>query len=578
MQSYPPIFASFHQTLSQLLKLPYGDKSEDLASIIVLRVEHFLLNNAHQHFPTWSEQDIYLITYGDSIIDGEKKPLNTLNSFLKKQLKQLISTVHILPYFPFSSDDGFSVIDYLQVNPALGRWKDISAIAKDYRVMTDLVINHVSRESLWFADFVSGTQPGRDYFIEQTPETDLTMVTRPRNSPLLIPTQTRRGTRHVWATFSEDQIDLNFRNPDVLIKIVDVVLFYLAQGTSVIRLDAIAFLWKELNTTCVHLPETHTIVKLMRVIIEKVRPGALLLTETNVPDKENFSYFSHGNEAHMVYQFALPPLILHALNRGTEKHLAHWARALPEYPKGCTVLNFTASHDGIGLRPLEGLVPDNEVSELVDSMHRFGGFVSVRTLEDQSEKPYEINIALFDAMKGTRRGEDHWQAQRFLCSQIIMLGMKGIPAMYIHSLLATPNDLSGVESSGRTRSINRRRWDLKDLMTELNNPVSTQSMIFKTLKEIIEIRRKESCFHPDNPQAIIDIAPGIFAFSRTEPKTGKHLIAIHNLTHTHMKHCLKKYRNWFELLGKKPFVSDHLKPYEALWLIPPPKSYTPQSD
>ncbi|MGO0307451.1 alpha-amylase family glycosyl hydrolase [Endozoicomonas acroporae] len=260
--------------------------------------------------------------------------------------------------------------------------------------MTDLVINHVSRESLWFADFVSGIQPGRDHFIEEDPSTDLTMVTRPRNSPLPVPTQTRRGTRHVWATFSEDQIDLNFKNPDVLIKMVDIVLFYLARGTSVVRLDAIAFLWKKLNTACVHLPETHAMVKVMRLIIEQVRPGALLITETNVPDPENFSYFARGDEAHLVYQFALPPLILHAPNRGTEKYLAHWARALPEYPEGCTTLNFTASHDGIGLRPLEGLVPDSEVAELVDSMHRFGGFVSVRTLQDQSEKPYEINISL----------------------------------------------------------------------------------------------------------------------------------------------------------------------------------------
>ncbi|WP_419835080.1 alpha-amylase family glycosyl hydrolase [Endozoicomonas atrinae] len=307
MQSYPSIFASFHQSLSTLLETPYGDKSDDLASIIVRRVEHFLHNHEQQDFDAWSEQDIFLITYGDSLNDGEKKPLNVLNEFIKSQLGQLISTVHILPYFPFSSDDGFSVIDYLQVNPALGSWEDIRAISEDYRVMTDLVINHVSRESLWFADFVSGTQPGRDYFIEEEPATDLTMVTRPRNSPLLVPTQTRRGTRHVWATFSEDQIDLNFKNPDVLIKMVDIVLFYLTQGTSVVRLDAIAFLWKRLNTSCVHLPETHAIVKLMRLIVEKARPGALLITETNVPDPENFSYFSQGNEAHMVYQFALPP-------------------------------------------------------------------------------------------------------------------------------------------------------------------------------------------------------------------------------------------------------------------------------
>ena len=228
----------------------------------------------------------------------------------------------------------FQSLINLQVNPALGSWEDIRAISEDYRVMTDLVINHVSRESLWFADFVSGTQPGRDYFIEEEPATDLTMVTRPRNSPLLVPTQTRRGTRHVWATFSEDQIDLNFKNPDVLIKMVDIVLFYLAQGTSVVRLDAIAFLWKRLNTSCVHLPETHAIVKLMRLIIEKARPGALLITETNVPDPENFSYFSQGNEAHMVYQFALPPLILHALNRGTEKIPGALGKGITRIPSG----------------------------------------------------------------------------------------------------------------------------------------------------------------------------------------------------------------------------------------------------
>ncbi|WBA83791.1 sugar phosphorylase [Endozoicomonas sp. GU-1] len=567
MPSYPPIFASFHQSLSRLLHIPYGDQSDDLASIIVRRVEHFLHNHEPKSFDAWSEQDIYLITYGDSLTEHGKPPLKVLSEFLGRHIRQLISTVHILPYFPYSSDDGFSIIDYLQVNPALGDWNNVRAIAERYRLMTDLVINHVSRESLWFADFVSGIQPGRDYFIEEDPSTDLTMVTRPRNSPLLVPTQTRRGTRHVWATFSEDQIDLNFKNPDVLINMVDIVLFYLARGTSVVRLDAIAFLWKKLNTACVHLPETHAMVKVMRLIIEQVRPGALLITETNVPDPENFSYFARGDEAHLVYQFALPPLILHALNRGTEKYLTHWARALPEYPEGCTTLNFTASHDGIGLRPLEGLVPDSEVAELVDSMHRFGGFVSMRTLQDQSEKPYEINISLFDAMKGTRRGEDHWQAQRFLCSQIIMLGMKGIPAIYIHSLLATPNDIVGVERSGRTRSINRRKWDIEELRTELENPVSMQSMVFKTLKTIIGIRRKERCFHPDCPQQIIDIAPGILAFSRTEPKTGRSLVAIHNLTATHLDINAKKYQGRLDLLSGKTFTSEHLKPYQTLWLV-----------
>ncbi|MGI9276275.1 MAG: alpha-amylase family glycosyl hydrolase, partial [Endozoicomonas sp.] len=248
MQSYPETFAPFHARLSQLLELPYGEQAGELASRIVRRVEHFLHENPVSPVPALSEQDVFLITYGDSLVsEQEKAPLAVLNEFLDHFLAGVVNNVHILPYFPYSSDDGFAVMDYLAVNPSLGDWQDIQNIASRYRLMSDLVINHVSRESLWFADFLSGMQPGRDYFIEESPDTDLSQVTRPRNSPLLVPIQTRRGTHHIWATFSEDQIDLNFRNPDVLIQMIDILLFYLSQGTSVVRLDAIAFLWKEVG-------------------------------------------------------------------------------------------------------------------------------------------------------------------------------------------------------------------------------------------------------------------------------------------------------------------------------------------
>ena len=556
-----------HAAIADLLVLPYDDQAGDIASRIARRIEHFLYVNPPLTIPELSERDVFLITYGDSLTSmQDKPPLAVLKEFLDDYLSKVVNTVHILPYFPFSSDDGFAVMDYLTVNPALGDWQDIQNLASRYRLMTDLVINHVSRESLWFADFLSGMQPGRDYFIEESPDTDLSQVTRPRNSPLLMPVQTRRGTHHVWATFSEDQVDLNFRNPDVLIQMVDILLFYLSQGSSVVRLDAIAFLWKETGTTCIHRPETHAIVKLFRLIIEKVKPGALLLTETNVPNQENLSYFGRGDEAHMVYQFALPPLVLHALNRGTEKYLMQWAGALPDYPEGCSVLNFTASHDGIGLRSLEGLVPESEVTELVDSMHRFGGFVSMRTMPDHNERPYEINISLFDAMKGTRRGEDQWQVQRFLCSQTIMLGLRGVPAVYIHSLLATPNDLAGVERTGRTRSINRRKWQVEELLPELDNPVSIQAMVFHTLKDILAARQHEPCFHPDNPQRVIAAGTGIFAFIRTNKNSSRKLLALHNLTMAYQKPDLPEYIGWFDLLSHETVEAIQLKPYQSLWL------------
>ncbi|WP_422139284.1 sugar phosphorylase [Endozoicomonas sp. ALC020] len=571
MQSYPKAFHEFHQAMTQLLTFPYGQEAGEIAARIVRRVQYHLHENPPKTVTGWSEKDIFLITYGDTLYDNsEQPPLQVLKGFLDGYLNEVINTLHILPYLPYSSDDGFSVIDYLSVNEQLGSWQDIEAIASDYQLMSDLVINHVSRESLWFADFVSGHQPGRDYFIEEDPETDLSEVTRPRNSPLLVPIHTRRGLKHVWATFSEDQMDLNFKNPDVLIQMVDVLLFYLARGTMVVRLDAVAFLWKKPGTHCINLPETHAIVKLFRLIMERACPGSTLLTETNVPHEENISYFGEQDEAHMVYQFALPPLILHALNRGTEKYLVQWARNLPDYPESCTVLNFTASHDGIGLRPLTGVIPENEVSELIDSMHRFGGFVSMRTLSDNTESPYEINIALFDAMKGTRRGEDQWQVQRFLCSQLIMLGMRGIPAFYIHSLFATHNDLAGVESSGRTRSINRRKWLLEELLPELENPVSIRSLVFHSLLNHIKVRKQEPCFHPNASQTILDMAPGIFAFLRTSPCGRRKLVAIHNLTSAHQTLNQPDYVGWSDLLGSGTIQDLQLKPYQVLWLAKTP--------
>ncbi|MCG8475253.1 MAG: sugar phosphorylase, partial [Cytophagales bacterium] len=487
------------------------------------------------------------------------------------------SSLHVLPFFPYSSDDGFSVIDYRIVDPALGNWEDIRRLSREYRFMTDLVINHISRHSVWFADFVSGHPPGNDFFLEPGEEEDLSKVVRPRNSSLLAPIWTRRGIRHVWATFSKDQIDLNFRNPEVLLEMIAILLYYMEQGTSLLRLDAIAFLWKETGTTCIHLPQTHAVVKIIRLIMGCLRPDSILLTETNVPHEENLSYFGHGDEAQMVYQFPLPPLLLHALNRGTAKHLTKWAASLPKYPKGCTVLNFTASHDGIGLRALEGIIPQREVDDLVESMHRFGGFVSMRMMPDGSQKPYEINISLIDAMKGTRRGEDTWQVGRFLCSQAVMLVLKGIPAVYIHSMLGTINDLELVEQTGRTRSINRKKWTLDELMAFLENASTINSVVFNQMKHLLQVRRGEPCFHPDCSQIIPDLNQGLFTVIRTSSNSSRVVIALHNVTPGTLHISLQSLdmaqdrKDWLDILTGETHTGELdeiiLDPYQMQWLV-----------
>jgi len=561
--------------LDHLSKI-YVDDLQGIHTRLLTLLKKYYPKNSSNSVQRWSQQDILLITYGDSILEENVLPLQSLHKFLNQYLKDSINCVHILPFFPYSSDDGFSVIDFRKVNPELGDWSHINNISNDYKLMVDLVINHVSRESLWFYDFVGNNKPACDYFIEHDQGTDVSMVTRPRNSPLLVPVNTHRGTRYLWATFSEDQIDLNFSNPDVLLEFVDIFISYIRNGAKLIRLDAIAFLWKQLGTSCIHLEQTHEVVKLLRTIINHLYPECILLTETNVPHEENISYFGNGDEAHMVYQFPLPPLLLHAFNRGTAVHLYNWASQLAELPANSTYLNFTASHDGIGLRALEGILTQREVDDLLDSMHRFGGFVSMKANHVGEDTPYEINISLFDAMQGTRRGPDQWQVQRFLCSQAIMLALQGIPAMYINSLTATPNDLHGVEITGRTRSINRKKWQLDELSAQLESKHTPNHEVFYALKEMMKIRKTEVCFHPDYPQSILNAGSSIFALLRYEPETGRRLLAVHNVTSSPQLISIVDHQDldltiWHDLISDKKLIeklfSTTLQPYQVMWLV-----------
>jgi sucrose phosphorylase len=579
----------FEQTVHHYLTHLYGPRAGEVQRRIGQHLANFRTastasppaNTAGHDAPTWSEKDQWVICYGDSILDEGTPPLAVLDTFLQRYLGDTISGVHVLPFFPWSSDDGFSVIHYREVNSELGEWAHIQTLASHYDLMADLVLNHVSRESLWFVDYLTGSLPGRDYFIEVDPDTDVSQVTRPRSSPLLVPISTRRGTRHVWATFSEDQIDLNFENPDVLLEFVGILLFYLQQGVRIIRLDAVAFLWKRLGTSCIHLPETHTVVRLLRAIVDEIAPGTLLITETNVPHAENISYFGlerlakgAPDEAHMVYQFALPPLLLHTLTRGEATTIQTWLNSLPVLPEQCTYLNFTASHDGIGVRPLEGLLPDHERDALLELMHRFGGFVSMRSNPDGSDTPYEINITWFEAMCGTRRGPDPWQIARFLCSQAIMLSLQGIPALYIHTLTGTLNDVEGVERSGRLRSINRRRWQLDELALLLESPSTPTHDVFHALHRLLVQRRQEPCFHPNAPQRVIETPPELLAIERGPLRNGRRLLALYNVTDVkfdlaHAGDALNQALTQYHWQPLDPLTAHHeetLPPYAVRWL------------
>lgn len=520
-----PDMAAFAGRIARHLKIIYKDNfSEGLVNRI--------LGMARVQYDTrsgWDEKDVILITYGNSIYKSEEAPLHTLHRFLSKRLAGTISCVHILPFFPFTSDDGFSVTDYMQVNPSLGTWENITGLNSDFNVMSDLVINHVSVSHSWFKNYISDTIPGKGYFIEKDPGADYSRVVRPRSTSLFTCFDTPGGQRQVWTTFSADQADLNFSNPDVMIEMIRILLFYISKGIRIIRLDAIAFLWKSGGTTCLHLPETHQTVKMLRDLVDFVSPGSVILTETNVPNLENWSYFGDGDEAHMVYQFSLPPLLLHALFSGCAKYLNQWAFEIPALSANQTFLNYTASHDGIGVRPLEGLLPQKEIEELIGGMKGFGGIVSSKTNPDGSLSPYEINITYLDALKGDRNGTDSLQEDRFICSQTIMMSLQGIPAFYFNSLFGTSNDYEGARITGRARSINRKQWREDELDQQLSSD-TIHTRIFNELSRLIRIRRECSAFHPNSLQKILATDERVFAFQRHNPESGETIWCISNLT------------------------------------------------
>jgi sucrose phosphorylase len=343
--------------------------------------------------------------------------------------------------------------------------------------------------------------------------------------------ETVDGEKHVWCTFSEDQVDLDFRNPEVFLEIVRIIRYYVEQGIRYFRLDAIAFLWKESGSTCVHLPQTHELIKLIRVVIENIEPSAVIVTETNVPNRENLSYFGNDNEAHLIYNFSLPPLLLNSILSGNCKHLKTWMMSMPPARRGRAYLNFIASHDGIGLRPAEGLLCAGELDGLVETLRDSGGEISMRRTATGDLTPYEANISLYSAMAQTiDGGEDGLQVERFLCAHKIMLALEGMPAIYVHSLLGTENHREGMAQTGRARTINRYQWQANDLEAALADPKRHHQAVFAEMKRLIQIRRQQSAFHPNATQYTLHFSDQIFAFWRESLDREQSVFALHNIS------------------------------------------------
>lgn len=485
------------------------------------------------HAPaTLTERDALLITYADQVTAPHETPLHTLGDFTRVHLRGVVSGIHVLPFYPWSSDDGFSVKDYHAVDPAYGTWDDIRRLGAGFDLMFDAVFNHLSAQSEWFTRFVAGDPAYRDFFVTVEGDPDLSQVVRPRALPLLTEFQTAAGPRRVWTTFSADQVDVNVRQPAVLLALLDALLFYASQGARFIRLDAIAFLWKEIGTPCLHLPGTHRVIQLMRTVLEELAPRTLLITETNVPHADNISYFGDGtNEAHLVYNFALPPLVLHTLATGDATRLTRWAQTLTLPSEQAAFFNFLASHDGIGINPARGILSDAEIDALIARTLAHGGCISHKHLPDQSKVPYEMNINLFDALSDPAAAEPAETAiARFRCAHAIQLCLAGMPGIYFHSLFGSRGDRQGADTSGIPRRINREKLDRAALERELAAPASRRARVFGELRALLQARSLSPAFHPAGAQEIVAADPRLFVVRRTSPDGHHRVLCVQNVS------------------------------------------------
>lgn len=525
-----PVSEPFRSRILDRLKRLYPGEDAGILGRIDALADRYEDLREKDRGPLWDERSIILITYGDQVRREGQPALEAQRQFLLDYgIDEVVNGIHILPFFPYSSDDGFSVIDYRRVDPGVGDWRDVHRLGERFRLMFDFVVNHCSQHSEWFQGYLKGEDPYTGYFIDIDPSADLSAVTRPRSLPLLTPFETSRGTKHVWTTFSDDQVDLNFQCPDVLLEVLDVLLFYVRHGASVIRLDAIGFLWKRIGTTCIHLPETHAAIRLMRALLDDLAPETVLITETNVPHEENVSYFGDGDEAHAVYQFSLSPLLLDAFLTGDARLLTGWLSSLEDPGDGMTFFNFTASHDGIGVRPLEGLVPPERLEALLERVRERGGLVSTRRTPDGMDSPYELNISYLSALNAPGGLPADVHARRFLTSQGVMLALRGMPGIYFHSLVGTENHTRGVKETGRNRTINRRKFDSDELRALLADESSVQRKVFDGYRRMLAARTARAAFHPDADQNVLDAGhPSVVAFERISLDGRQRILVLAN--------------------------------------------------
>ena len=426
------------------------------------------------------KNEIMLITYADSMGNN----LKDLHKVLNQYYTNAVGGVHILPFFPSSADRGFAPMCYDRVDPNFGTFADVEAIGKDYYLMFDFMVNHISAHSAYFQDFLQKKDQSayKDFFIrysdfwengEPTQEqVDLIYKRKPR-APYIEAEFADGSKEKVWCTFCEEQIDLDVRKDATKQFIKQTLVDMCHHGAAVIRLDAFAYAIKKPDTSCFFVEPD--IWELLYDIEKTVKAeGAEILPEIH----EHYTIpMKIADKGFWIYDFALPVLTLHALYNHTGVYLKQWMERCPMHQ--FTTLD---THDGIGIVDVKDLLPDEEVDKVKEQMYQQGANVKkIYSSEAYNNLDiYQVNTTYYSALGN--------QDDAYLLARAIQFFAPGIPQVYYVGMLAGSNDVDLMERTKNGRDINRHYYSLEEVAEQQQRPV------VQKLKELMELRNTHPAF------------------------------------------------------------------------------------
>lgn len=566
------------------LNFLYGEKEAkkiypELEKIVIKYLKKIKKGKKKYQNEYFSEKDVILIVYGDNIKNKKEPTLKTLSGFLGK-IKKYINIVHIIGLFLYSSDRGFSIIDFKKINPRFGKFSHLKKIEKNFKLLIDFVCNHISSKSDWYKKFAKGDKEYQNFFIcfDKLPEKEkIECVFRPRTTPLLVKRNLAIGRKWLWRTFCHDQIDLNYQNPKVLLKMIDVFLFYVERGAKLIRLDAIGYIWKKLGTTCFLTKESHVFIQLLRNILDIVSPDTLLIAEVNIGIKENLTYLGKKEkEAQLIYNFTLAPLVLYSFYKENTKKLINSLNLFDFTSKSKNIINILDCHDGISVVGAKDVLSQKEIKFLEKEILKRNGKINYKK-EKNKKTPYEFNITWWSAIEEKKESEI-LNIKKYIASRGIQFSLKGIPAIYFLGLFGIENCISCYEKTKKTRDINRKRFTENKIKKFLLEQKMKENKVFYEILRLLKYRNKEKAFHPAGEQIPLFLNKKLFSIIRISPNKKEKILVIINISRDNIKIKIKPEEIYTSrkhllniidktiLLCQKDGFNILVHPYQILWL------------